>query len=131
MENRRKLQVLQNRGLRCALNKGPYESSDELHAEARLYKLKFRREQHLLNFMYDWALDPKKLKVKTKGAAVTRSHSVAGTDHTVCTAATAGKQGSVASVRRADRSGARRIQHVCKCNVDPVKSDLTKLLCFS
>ena len=56
---------------------------------------------------------------------------VAGTDHTVCTAATAGKQGSVASVRRADRSGARRIQHVCKCNVDPVKSDLTKLLCFS
>ena len=23
------------------------------------------------------------------------------------------------------------IQHVCKCNVDPVKSDLTKLLCFS
>ena len=56
---------------------------------------------------------------------------MAGTDHTVCTAATAGKQGSVASVRRADRSGARRIQHVCKCNVDPVKSDLTKLLCFS
>ena len=23
------------------------------------------------------------------------------------------------------------IQHVCKCNVDQVKSDLTKLLCFS
>ena len=23
------------------------------------------------------------------------------------------------------------IQHVCNCNVDPVKSDLTKLLCLS
>ena len=54
-----------------------------------------------------------------------------GNAHTVYTAAaTPGKQ-SGASVRRADRSGARRIQHVCKCNVDPVKSDLTKLLCFS
>ena len=53
---------------------------------------------------------------------------MAGTDHTVCTAATAGKQGSVASVRRADRSGARRIQHVCKCNVDPVKRGSNKVI---
>ena len=57
---------------------------------------------------------------------------VAGTHHTVCTAAaTPGKQQWGQCERRADRSGARRIQHVCKCNVDPVKSDLTKLLCFS
>ena len=49
VENRRKLQILQNRGLRCALNKGIDTGSDELHTEANLIKLCFRREHHLLN----------------------------------------------------------------------------------
>ena len=60
--NRKKLQVLQNKCLRCALNKGMETSSDELHEEARVLKLKFRREEHLLNFMYDLAQDDRELK---------------------------------------------------------------------
>ena len=54
-ENRRKLQVLQNKGLHCALNKGIEHSSTELYTEARLHKLIHRREQHTLNFMFDSA----------------------------------------------------------------------------
>ena len=54
-ENRRRLQTLQNKGLRCALNKGLESSSEAIHAEAKLLKLKYRREQHLLNFMFDKA----------------------------------------------------------------------------
>ena len=57
--NRKRLQVLQNRGLRCALNKGPDISTDELHDEAGLFKLK--RKQHLLHFMHGWAQDKKRL----------------------------------------------------------------------
>ena len=48
-------------------------SSDELHKEAGLLKLKFRREQHLLNFVYDWSLDENKLKSKPLGSVSTRS----------------------------------------------------------
>ena len=61
LENRKKLQTLQNKCLRCALNKGMETSSDALHDEAKMLKLKYRREQHTLNFMYDSSLDPKKL----------------------------------------------------------------------
>ena len=75
VQNRKKLQVLQNKGLRCALNKGIDTSTDELHDEAKLHKLKFRREQHLLNFMYDWAKDSTKLKVKSTYSIKTRSHN--------------------------------------------------------
>ena len=71
--NRKKLQTLQNKGLRCALNKGLDISSDDLHREAGLLKLKYRREQHLLNFIYDWSLVKGKLKSKSKGALSTRS----------------------------------------------------------
>ena len=73
--NRKKLQVLQNKGLRCALNKGLETSSDDLHREANLLKLKFRREQHVLNFVYDWSLDSARLKTKAKEGVITRSHS--------------------------------------------------------
>ena len=44
LKNRKKLQVLQNKGLRCALNKGIETSMDELHSEANLLKLRYRRE---------------------------------------------------------------------------------------
>ena len=74
-DNRKKLQVLQNKGLRCALNRDMTESSEELHREANLLKLEYRREQHLLNFIYDWSHDPSKLKVKTKSTIQTRSQN--------------------------------------------------------
>ena len=53
--NRKKLQTLQNKGLRCALNKGLEINSTDLHAEANLLKLQYRREQHILNLMFDWS----------------------------------------------------------------------------
>ena len=71
--NRKRLQILQNKGLRCALNRGLETSTDELHAEANLLKLKFRREQHLLNFMFDQAQIPDLLKVKMTHMVKTRS----------------------------------------------------------
>ena len=73
--NRKKLQVLQNKCLRCALNKGMETSSEELHAEAGLLKLKDRREEHLLNFMYDWSQDVRRLKSKRLHGVTTRSSS--------------------------------------------------------
>ena len=51
--NRKHVQVLQNKGLRCALGKALETSNLDLHREANLLKLKYRREQHLLNFMYE------------------------------------------------------------------------------
>ena len=62
--NRKRLQVLQNRGLRCALGRGLETSNSDLHKGADLLKLRYRREQHLLNFMYDMSSSPKMLKVK-------------------------------------------------------------------
>ena len=71
--NRKRLQVLQNKGLRCALNKGLETSTKDLHAEAKLLKLKFRREQHILNYMFDQAVNPKLLKSKPTYSIRTRS----------------------------------------------------------
>ena len=73
IKNRKRLQVLQNKGLRCALNKGIESSTDELHAEARLLKLKYRREQHVLNFMFDKSKDPGNRTVRTGNMVTTRS----------------------------------------------------------
>ena len=69
--NRKRLQTLQNKCLRCALNKGIETSSVDLHEEAKLLKLKYRRAQHMLNFMYDFLLDSSNLKVKSKSSIVT------------------------------------------------------------
>ena len=71
--NRKRLQTLQNKGLKCALNKNPEYSSSDLHEEADLLMLKYRREQHLLNFMYSWSQDPQKLKTIRSGGPRTRS----------------------------------------------------------
>ena len=71
--NRKRLQTLQNRGLRCALNKGMKVSSDELHLESNLLKLKYRREQHLLNYMYDYAQIKSNHKPVPKMTIKTRS----------------------------------------------------------
>ena len=72
-ENPKRLQILLNKGLRCALSKSKDFSSDKIHNEAGLLRLKDRRDQHLLNFMYDWSKDPRKLKVKTTVGVSTRS----------------------------------------------------------
>ena len=74
LANRKKIQTLQNRGLRCALSKSvDAVTTDELHTEASLLKLKYRREQHSLNFVYDWSLDDKLIAVKPEGSVSTRS----------------------------------------------------------
>ena len=38
VENRKKLQILQNKGLRCALNRDIETSIDDLHSEAELLR---------------------------------------------------------------------------------------------
>ena len=73
--NRKKLQTLQNKSLRCALNKGIEYSSAELHEEAEILRLCYRRELHLLNFMYDWSCDPCCLVTNSVSSMVTRSQS--------------------------------------------------------
>ena len=75
VENRKWLQTLQNKGLRCALKKGVETSTFELHREANLLKLKFRREQHLLNYMYDVAKNPQNPKSRLAIGVKTRSAS--------------------------------------------------------
>ena len=72
-ENRRRLQVLQNRGLRCALIRDADSGSTELHSEAHLLKLCHRREQHTLNFMYDNAQLITYHKTGSKMSVKTRS----------------------------------------------------------
>ena len=73
--NKRKLQTIQNKCLRCALRRDKYSGSTELHKDAKLLKLKYRREQHLLNFMYDASLDPINLRKPKKIGVCTRSDS--------------------------------------------------------
>ena len=73
VETKRKLQVIQNKGLRCALNRDIDTSTDELHSEANLYKSKYRREQHLLNFMFDMSQQAKNVRAKSGTGVTTRS----------------------------------------------------------
>ena len=73
-ENRRKMQTLQNKGLRCALSGDSDTSTDLLHDEAKLSKLTYRRNVHLLSHMYDQAEQGKNLKPKRKEGIITRSH---------------------------------------------------------
>ena len=51
-ENRKKLQILQNKALKCALAKEGRFNTKELHSEAKLGTLKTRRKKHLLLHMY-------------------------------------------------------------------------------
>ena len=61
------------RSLSNAFEIGTKQISDELQIEASLFKLKYRREQHLLNFVYDWPLDKKELLVRSEGSVKTRA----------------------------------------------------------
>ena len=72
--NKKRLQVLQNKGLRCALQLGSETSVDNLHEEANILSLKFRREQHLLNHMFDQAQNQNSLRPEPLSNIRTRSH---------------------------------------------------------
>ena len=72
-ENKRKLQVLQNKGLRCALNRDKETHIDDLHEEAKLWRLKDRRDLHVYNLMFDKSRKEGNLRSTRKVGAVTRS----------------------------------------------------------
>ena len=69
--NKKRLQVLQNKGLWCALGRDIEASSCNLHEEAKLLQLKYRREQHLLNFMFDQAQKTSMLRIRNAFAVRT------------------------------------------------------------
>ena len=71
--NRKRLQVLQNKGLRCALNQDQESNVRDLHRDANLLKLKYRREQNILNYMYDSTQITGNLKAKSKCSVRTRT----------------------------------------------------------
>ena len=71
--NRKKLQTLQNNGLRCAIGVGVETSSNEMHKKVGLLKLNFRRDAHLMNFVFDWSWDQDYLKAPPKMSVATRS----------------------------------------------------------
>ena len=66
---------MQNKGLRCALNKDIEMGIADLHKEANLLKLHYRREQHTLNIMYDHAQVTKNQRVRSTLTVRTRSSS--------------------------------------------------------
>ena len=51
-KSRKKLQVVQNKALRCTLNHDPRSDTTELHLEAKLKMLKHRRREHTLLHMF-------------------------------------------------------------------------------
>ena len=71
--NRKRLQVLQNKGLRCALNRDKSTSREELHSEAELLQLKYRRNLHTLHFMYDMSQISGNIVIPKEGGVQTRS----------------------------------------------------------
>ena len=75
VENRRKLQVLQNKGLRSALQKDRFTSTVDLHAAAKIGKLNDRRGQHVLSYMFDMAQTRGNLKTIRESGVKTRSQN--------------------------------------------------------
>ena len=73
LELKRKLQVLQNKGLRCALNRDKESHVEDLHTDAQLWRLKYRRELHLYNLMFDKSKVDCNLRNVRKVGAVTRA----------------------------------------------------------
>ena len=74
-DSRKKLQILQNKALRCALVKENRFSTKELHKEAQLDPLKLRRRRHLLLHMYQFSKLKGFCNWKTKGRITTRNNS--------------------------------------------------------
>ena len=72
-ENRKKMQKLQNKALKCALDKEKRYNTNKLHKEAKLQKLKHRRKLHLLQHMYQVAHMPTFSGWKRRALIRTRS----------------------------------------------------------
>ena len=72
-ENKRKLQVLQNKGLHCALDRDKETHIEDLHEEAKLWRLCDRRELHVYNLMFDKSKVVGNLRNVRRNGAVTRS----------------------------------------------------------
>ena len=72
-ENRKRLQTLQNRALKCALNLEPTTSTSETHKLAKLDKLNLRRSEHLLIHMFKLAQNVNMLKKRDHNRVSTRS----------------------------------------------------------
>ena len=66
MEHRKKLQTLQNRALKCALNRDKRYSTKLLHSEARILKLNLRRKKHILLQMYQCSTYLLEVRTRTK-----------------------------------------------------------------
>ena len=71
--NRDKLQVLQNKALRVIHKVDRCYSSDMVHQDSQLLKLKYRREIHLVNFMFGIREDLKAREPKRRYGIRTRS----------------------------------------------------------
>ena len=71
-ENRKKLQTLQNKALKCALNKEKLYGTREVHAKANIAKLVVRRKIHTLLHFFQLTRNPKfkgwkaKLKINNR-----------------------------------------------------------------
>ena len=72
---RKKLQILQNKALRCALRKEKLTKSIELHKEAKLLKLKDRRHIHILLHMFQLSQLPNFHLWKTHQSTGVRTRS--------------------------------------------------------
>ena len=57
LETKKQLQKLQNRALKCALRKDRLYGTKDLHSEAKLNTLKWRRKQHLGQLMFQITSD--------------------------------------------------------------------------
>ena len=68
--NRKKLQTLQNRALKCALNKPHLTPSTEIHVAAKLNKLIVRKKHHILLHMYQKSKLPNFTQWKTNMGGV-------------------------------------------------------------
>ena len=70
--HRKKLQILQNKALKCALSKDRTDGTPEVHAEAKISKLATRRKIHLLLHFFQLTRNPNfkgwkaKLKINTR-----------------------------------------------------------------
>ena len=73
--NWKRLQVLQNKGLRCALNREGDADVEELHISVGLSELKHRRRLHLLHFMFGWSQRIVGSKSSPEARMKTRSHN--------------------------------------------------------
>ena len=72
-ENRKRLQTLQNKALKCALNLDPTAGTLETHRLAKLDKLNLRRSEHLLIHMFKLAQNVNMLKKRDSKKIFTRS----------------------------------------------------------